>query len=94
MRINEVSALSSEWPPSPADGLTRSLRCGGLRPSWPPADPLGKEHALSDVDLGDRKRKKRVQGVPYVGIWASHWVLLFQDFQSIRRVISQDILGT
>ena len=30
-------------PPSPAEGLVRSLRCWGSRPSEPPPEPFGKD---------------------------------------------------
>ena len=41
--VKEVRAVMRRWPPSLADGPVRSRRCWGLRPSGPPAEPLGKD---------------------------------------------------
>ena len=41
--VKEVRAVMRRWHPSLADGPVRSLRCWGLRPSGPPAEPLRKD---------------------------------------------------
>ena len=43
MLTRSVRALRRTGPPAPAEVEIRSLRCCGLSPSGPPADPLGKD---------------------------------------------------
>ena len=41
--VKDVRAVRRSWPPMFADGPIKSLRCWGLKPHGPPAEPLGKD---------------------------------------------------
>ena len=51
--IKAVKDWRSLTPGPSADGLVRSFRCCGRRPSGPPADPLGKERIASATSFTD-----------------------------------------
>ena len=54
-RMRVARPTRADWrglPPSPADGLIRSLRCCGSRPSGPPPEPLGKDEITCTMVSG------------------------------------------
>ena len=54
-RMRVARPTRADWrdvPPSPADGVRRSLRCCGTRPLGPPPEPLGKDETTCAKALG------------------------------------------
>ena len=54
--VRAVRALRSAVPPASAEAPIMSCRCWGLRPSGPPADPLGKDRILRATSSSDTVR--------------------------------------
>ena len=59
-------------PPASAEAPVMSLRCWGLRPSGPPADPLGKDRIARATSSSDTVRWLWVSGSG--GLSESGWV--------------------
>ena len=80
MLTRAVSADSNTGPPLSAEAPVMSLRCCGIKPSGPPAEPFGKERiarATSSSDtVGQRLNSSRGGGIWESGVVRGASVIL------------------